>query len=64
MFKAPSYTFNVEPDPLRDARYRWTVREGTQIRLRSPRSYATEKEATDEAAKATKRFSEGERDGG
>lgn len=60
--EAPSFTFNVEPDPLRDARFRWTVREGTQIRLRSPHAYATKDEATLEAAKAAKRLSEGERD--
>src|SRR5882757_2430988 len=32
--------------------YRWTVREGNQIHLRSPNSYATRRDAEIEAAKA------------
>ena len=58
------FTFNVEPDPLREARYRWTVCEGTQIRLRSPRSYSTKEEAVSEATKVAERLSSGEPNSG
>jgi hypothetical protein len=63
MTRVHPFTFNVDSDPLREDRYRWTVCEGTQIRLRSPRSYATKEEAVSEATKATERLSSGERDG-
>jgi hypothetical protein len=55
MLKTHSFTFRIEPDPLRELRYRWTVCEGSQIRDRSPNSYATKREAEKEAAKAVAR---------
>ena len=57
------FTFNVVADPLRESRYRWTVREGNQIHVRSPYSYATRIEAEKEAAKAVSRRVERWRDG-
>jgi hypothetical protein len=36
----PHFTINVEADPLREGHHRWTIREGVQIHLRSPQSYA------------------------
>ena len=63
MSRVNPFTFNVEPDPLREERYRWTVCEGTQIHLRSPCSYATKEEAISEATKAAERLSSGERNG-
>jgi hypothetical protein len=52
MVEAHPYTFRIDPDPLRESRYRWTVCEGIQIHVRSPHSYATKDEAEKEAAKA------------
>ena len=48
--------FNVDADPLRAGRYRWTVCEGVQIHLRSPQSYATQREAKEDADKAMSGF--------
>jgi hypothetical protein len=31
MAEAPTLTFNVEADPLRERRYIWTIRKGLQI---------------------------------
>ena len=50
------FMFNVDADPLRAGRYRWTVCEGIQIHLRSPQSYATQREAKEDADKAMSRF--------
>lgn len=50
------FTFKIEPDPLGERRFRWTVCEGGQIHLRSPHSYATRREAELEASKAMARF--------
>ncbi len=49
------FTSNIVADPLRESRYRWTVCEGSQIQVRSPYSYATRREAENEAAKAVSR---------
>jgi hypothetical protein len=46
------FTFKIEADPLSGRRFRWTVCEGDQIRLRSPHSYATRRETEADAAKA------------
>jgi hypothetical protein len=43
------FTVRVEADPLDDLRFRWTLCEGNQIHIRSPHSYATEREADQEA---------------
>ena len=64
MFKTHPFTFRIEPDPLRESRYRWTVCEGTQIHVRSTHSYATRGEAEKEAAKAVARREEHWRNGG
>ena len=55
MVETHPYTFRIEPDPLQESRYRWTVCEGSQIHVRSPHSYATKDEAEKEAAKAVTR---------
>jgi len=55
MLKTHPFTFGIEPDLLRELRYRWTVCEGSQIHVRSPHSYATKPEAEREAAKAVVR---------
>jgi hypothetical protein len=52
MAEVHPFTIKIEPDPLREMRYRWTVCEGIQIHLRSPHSYATRREAENDAAKA------------
>ena len=52
----PHFTINVEADPLREGRYRWTICEGVQIHLRSPQSYATMREAKEDADKAIAKF--------
>ena len=52
----PHFTINVEADPLREGRYRWTICEGVQIHLRSPQSYATQREAKEDAVKAMSKF--------
>jgi hypothetical protein len=46
------FTIRVEPDLLRDGRFRWTVYENGQPRNRSAVSYATQREAMADAAKA------------
>ena len=46
------FTITVEPDLLRDGRFRWTLCENGQPRNRSPVSYATKREALADAAKA------------
>ena len=52
------YSFKIEPDPMRELRYRWSVCEGDQIHRRSPHSYATRREAEAEATKAVLRQAE------
>jgi hypothetical protein len=42
----------IEPDPLNAQRFRWTVREGERIALRSPRSYGDRQEAESAATDA------------
>ena len=54
--EAHPFMFNVDADPLRARRYRWTVCEGIQIHLRSPQSYATQHEAKEDADEAMSRF--------
>jgi hypothetical protein len=39
----------IEPDPLNAQRFRWTVREGGRIAIRSQRSYDDRREAENEA---------------
>jgi hypothetical protein len=58
MNKAERFSVKIEADPLGAGRFRWTVREGTQIHLRSPHSYATRREAEQEADKALQKFAE------
>jgi hypothetical protein len=43
------FSVRIEPDPLNARRFRWTVREGERIALRSPRSYGERQEAENEA---------------
>jgi hypothetical protein len=56
MAEAPTLTFNVEADPLRERRYIWTIRKALQIHLRSPQSFATRREAREDALKAMSRL--------
>jgi hypothetical protein len=49
------FTIRVEPDLLRDRRFRWTLYENGQLRNRSLVSYATEREAVADATKALDR---------
>ena len=49
------FTITVEPDLLREGRFRWTLCENEQPRNRSPVSYATKREALADAAKALKK---------
>ena len=46
------FTITVEPDLLRDGRFRWTLCENGQPRNRSAISYATKREALADATKA------------
>ena len=46
------FTVTIEPDLLRDGRFRWTLYENEQPRNRSPVSYATKREALADATKA------------
>jgi hypothetical protein len=43
------FSIRIEPDPLGGHRFRWTLCEGEQIIIRSPHSYATQREAEIEA---------------
>jgi hypothetical protein len=49
------FTVRVEPDLLRDGRYRWAFCESDQIRDRSALSFATKKEAQTDATKSLKK---------
>ncbi len=55
MVETHPFTFEIQPDPLQESRYRWTVCQGSQIHIRSPHSYATRSEAEKEAAMAVSR---------
>jgi hypothetical protein len=46
----------IEPDPLNARRFRWSIREGERIALRSERSYGDRREAEDQAALAMMRM--------
>jgi hypothetical protein len=46
------FTITVEADLLRDGRFRWTLCENGQVRIRSAISYVAESEALADAAKA------------
>jgi len=46
------FTIMVEPDLLRDGRFRWTLCENGQPRIRSSVSYATRREALADTSKA------------
>jgi hypothetical protein len=54
--EAHPFTVRIDADPLRERRYRWTISEGFQIHLRSPQSYATEREAKKDADRAMSKF--------
>jgi hypothetical protein len=54
--EAHPFTFRIEADPLRELRYRWTISEGFRIRLRSLQSYATRREAKEDADRAILKF--------
>jgi hypothetical protein len=45
----------IEPDLLTGRRFRWTIREGARIELRSPRAYETHAKAELEARTALRR---------
>jgi hypothetical protein len=49
-------TFVVEPDLLKVGHFRWTLREGDRIELRSPRSYQSRLEATGSAKVALRKL--------
>jgi hypothetical protein len=55
MIELHPFTFEIEPDPLIERRYRWTIREDDRVEARSPHSYATAREAEIEAQKAVSR---------
>ena len=50
------FTTRIQADPLSERRFRWAICEGEQIRLRSPHSYATRREAEADAGKAMLRL--------
>jgi hypothetical protein len=58
MLEPHPFTYKIEPDPLDAARFRWTVCEGAQIQVRSPRSYASRGEAKEAASEALLRLAE------
>jgi hypothetical protein len=55
---APLFTFDVDADPLRQRRFRWTILKGSLVHLLSPQSFATRREANEDAAKALSRVKE------
>jgi hypothetical protein len=52
------YTIRIEADPLNALRFRWTVCEGTLVHMRGPHSYATRREAAEEASDALLKLAE------
>jgi hypothetical protein len=55
---APLFTFDIDADPLRERRFRWTIRKGLRVHLLSPQSFATRREANEDAVKALSRVKE------
>ena len=47
--ESPLFTFRVEADPLWERPFRWTIREGFRVHLRSPQSFTNWREAKKEA---------------
>jgi hypothetical protein len=45
------FSIKTERDLLNEARFRWMLCEGDQVIIRSPHSYATRREAEQEADK-------------
>jgi hypothetical protein len=58
MVKKHPFASRVDPDPLVERRFRWVVVEGDQIHVRSPQSYATQREAELEAGRALQKRAE------
>jgi hypothetical protein len=58
MSEGHPFTYKIEPDPLNAARFRWTVCEGTQVRIRSLQSYSSRGEAKEEASAAMLKLAE------
>ena len=56
MAEAHPFTIKVEPDLLRDRRFRWTLYENGQLRKQSFVSYATKREAIAGATKALAQY--------
>jgi len=56
MVEPHPFSIRIVPDLLNESRSRWTVCEGTQILVRSPHSYATRREADQEANKAMEKL--------
>jgi len=54
--EAHPFMSKVDADPVRAGRFSWTICEGVQIHLRSPQSYATRREAKEDAEKAMSKF--------
>jgi hypothetical protein len=52
----PEFSVNIEADPLNEEHFRWEIREGGRIHLRSPHAYASWEEAETESATALKKF--------
>jgi hypothetical protein len=52
MAETHPFTIRVEPDLLRDGRFRWTLYENGQPRNQSIVSYATKRDADADATKA------------
>jgi hypothetical protein len=52
------FTIEVSVDPLNATRFRWAIREGVQVHLRSPHSYEFRDDADKDAKEALTRASQ------
>jgi hypothetical protein len=51
-YETSPFAFRVEADPQRQGRYFWAISYGFQMYRRSPQSFATRREAKNDAVKA------------
>ena len=50
------FTIEIDEDPQRERRFRWSIFEGEKLRDRSPQSYATIRHAKADADKFVQRL--------
>ena len=57
------FSFRVEADLMQKSRYRWAIGDGYRLYRRSPQSYATKRQAKNDALKAVSKLAARWREG-